>query len=122
MIDSEKIRQINQLIGKYFEEKKDVQKVPAKNLMPLFIKAGIFAKDHRGGLPIREILRELDAENDLNRIPYVLPERKTKNTYWYFVPTKNSTSKISETPTPKKETIQVEKYTEQENKQVTQGF
>lgn len=88
MIDSQKIKKINEVIGQYFETNKDSQKVPAKNLMPQFIKAGIFIKDHRRGLPIREILRELDSQNELSRIPYVFPERKTKNTYWYFVPVK----------------------------------
>ncbi|NPD47610.1 mismatch-specific DNA-glycosylase [Lentimicrobium sp. S6] len=90
MVDSEKIRQINKVVAKCFEVNTDVQKTPAKNLMPEFIKAGIFNKDQRGGLPIREILRELDTRNELSRIPYVLPERKKVNTYWYFVPIHNA--------------------------------
>jgi hypothetical protein len=73
----------------YFGTNKDVQKVPAKNLMNDFIKAGVFNKVYRGGLPIREILRELDAIEELSRIPYVHPERKAKNTYWFFMQVKN---------------------------------
>jgi hypothetical protein len=53
--------------------------------MPQFIKAGIFEKDHRNGLPIRQLLRDLDEIKALNKIPAIQPERKKVNTKWYFV-------------------------------------
>ncbi len=81
----DKIARINAVIKQYFDSNPSVSIIRAKDLMPEFIKAGIFAKDHRNGLPIREILRDLDAINALHRIPYVSPERKTKNTFWFFV-------------------------------------
>ncbi|MDR2147811.1 MAG: hypothetical protein LBE91_15270 [Tannerella sp.] len=56
MTKSEKIRLINKTIEAYFERNKNVDTIRAKMLMPDFIKAGIFAKDHKGGLPIRELL------------------------------------------------------------------
>jgi hypothetical protein len=84
MAHEEKIDPINAVIKHYFEKNKDVDKIPAKDLMPDFIKAGIFEKDHRSGLPIRAVLRELDKNNQLNKIPFVLPERKAKNTNWYL--------------------------------------
>ena len=78
------INLINQTIEAYFEKNKDVKIIRAKDLMPEFITAGIFSQDHRNGLPIREILRELDENNKLDLIPYVVAERKTINTNWYF--------------------------------------
>mgnify|MGYP002549625668 CR=1 FL=1 len=58
----------------------------AKEFMPLFIKNGIFNKDNREGLPIRKVLRDLDTENSLDKIPYVHTERKPKTINWYFRP------------------------------------
>ena len=58
----------------------------AKEFMPLFIENGIFNKDYREGLPIRKVLRALDTENSLDKIPYVHAERKSKITNWYFRP------------------------------------
>jgi hypothetical protein len=86
MADLTKIKKINSVIEAYFAKNTSVTIIPAKELMPDFIRAGIFAKDRRKGLPIREILRDLDRNNQLKLIPYVHAERKEKNTYWYFIP------------------------------------
>ena len=83
MMESQ-VAQINKVIKKYFEENPSVKTVPAKDLMPNFIEAGIFEKDQKEGLPIRNILRGLDRVRSLHFIPYVRPERKAKNTYWFF--------------------------------------
>ncbi len=61
-----RIGRIDQLVRDYFEKNKSVNEVLSKELMPLFIDKGIFTKNHRDGLPIRNLLRELDAENKLN--------------------------------------------------------
>ena len=82
---SQKIEAINKVIRDYFTVNTSVEKVSSKDLMPLFIKKGIFNSDHRNGLPIRKVLRELDARNQLHLIPYLFPERKQKNTNWFFV-------------------------------------
>lgn len=79
-----------ELIGiKYFTSRvgnnPDIQKIAAKELMPDFIQAGVFTSNHRDGLPLCNLLRTLDSENILNLIPALHPERKSKNTYWYFV-------------------------------------
>ena len=86
MTDLTKIKEINTVIEAYFAKNTSVKIVPAKELMPDFIRAGIFEKDNRRGLPIREILRELDKTNQLKLIPYTHAERKEINTYWYFIP------------------------------------
>lgn len=78
---------INEVIKAYFERYKNVQKVQAKELMPDFIKAGVFKSDQKGGLPIRRLLREFDSNGKLHLIPYVLAERKSVNTNWFFVNT-----------------------------------
>lgn len=85
MDEKTKIARINKVVTGYFKNNPSVNKIPAMNLMPEFIKAGIFNKDYeRKGLPIRNLLRELDRKNELNEIPSLLSERKTKNTNWYF--------------------------------------
>lgn len=85
MKNEEIIARINQVILDYFENSTKADFVPAKELMPDFIKAGIFAKDNKKGKPIREVLRALDNQDNLAKIPSVHPERKEKNTFWYFV-------------------------------------
>ncbi|WP_461633724.1 hypothetical protein [Labilibaculum euxinus] len=81
-----KIEKINKVVEEYFNSNASLTIVPVKDLMPAFIKAGIFAKDVKKGLPIRLILRELDAEDQLALIPFVHAERHGEHTYWYFVP------------------------------------
>ena len=81
---SDNIAKINEIIAEYFNTHK-VDFIPAKNIMPAFIEAGIFTKDIKKGLPFRKILRELDKENALDKIPFVHAERKEKDTYWYLV-------------------------------------
>jgi hypothetical protein len=85
-----KIAQINNVIEGYFSLNKNISIIPAKDLMPYFIKAGIFMKDDKNGLPIRKLLRQLDAKNQLDEIPYVIAERKAVNTNWFFSNTKNT--------------------------------
>lgn len=75
---------IDQIVRDYFEKNTSVNEIPAKELMPLFISKGIFKRDHRGGLPIRNLLRALDAENKLGLIKYLKTDRKPVNRNWYF--------------------------------------
>lgn len=55
-----------------------------KDLMPILIEKGFFNKDHREGLPLREVLRDLDARNELYFLPQVRADRKEKNVSWFF--------------------------------------
>lgn len=96
MNEEEKIEQINKVINDYFENSTKEDSVAVKELMPYFIKAGIFTKDHRNGLPIRDVLKHLDKKKELNKIPFVHAERKEKNTFWYFLRT--GASYVSDTP------------------------
>ena len=90
MKNEEKIARINEVVTDYFKNNPSVDKIPAMDLMHEFVKDGIFNKDYeRKGLPIRKLLRELDRNNELNKIPTLLPERKPINTYWYFQRPKN---------------------------------
>lgn len=72
-------------MDEFFANNPGVDKVQAKDLMQLFIEAGIFTQDQREGLPIRRVLRELDSENKLDLVPCAYPERNKVNTNWYFV-------------------------------------
>ncbi|MFI8605075.1 hypothetical protein ACIGCP_11465 [Cellulophaga baltica] len=94
----EKIAQINKVLQSYFEKNKDLDIVPAKDLMPEFIKASIFTKDYKNGLPIRKVLRDLKATNQLHRIPFAHGIQKTKNTSWFFIPSIKAIPKISVAP------------------------
>lgn len=85
MIQSEKIRIINDTLKRYFENADNPRKILVKDLMPEFISAGVFSKDHRNGQPLRSLLRDLDKANMLSSIPYVFADRKDKNTKWYFI-------------------------------------
>jgi len=88
MEDITKIKSINKVIKVYFKQNGSVSIIAAKELMPQFIDAGIFTKDVKHGLPIRDILKALDKDNKLNLIPYVYVERKDSITSWSFIPSK----------------------------------
>jgi hypothetical protein len=83
---SKEIEKINSVIEAYFAKHTTVTIVPAKELMPSFIAAGVFKKDIKNGKPIRDVLRALKANNQLQLIPFVHTEQKEQNTYWYFIP------------------------------------
>jgi len=76
---------IKKAVQDYFDNNPSVKVIPAKDLMPYFINRGIFNSDHRNGLPIRKLLRKLDANNMLHLIPHIRVDRKQKNTNWFFV-------------------------------------
>lgn len=86
MKKNERISSINNVLRDYFAKYPQSKMILAKEFMPLFINNGIFNKDYREGLPIRKILRNLDAENSLDKIPYAYAERKSKTTYCFFRP------------------------------------
>lgn len=71
-----RVGRIDQVVRDYFEENPSLKEIAAKDLMPLFIRKGIFIKDHQEGLPIRNLLRELDAANKLYLLRYVKVDRK----------------------------------------------
>lgn len=79
-----KTSQINKVVQEYFEVNKSINTIPAKDMMPYFILAGVFEKDNKNGLPIRAVLRRLDDKNELQQIPFVHAERKAANTNWFF--------------------------------------
>ena len=80
----ERIKAINNVLRAYFADKTNPRQVPALELMGLFIDKGIFNKDHRNGLPIRNVLRKLNNEGRLHDIPYAHGDLKKKNIYWTF--------------------------------------
>lgn len=95
MTTSEKISIINSILSEYFANPNNPRKLPAKDLMPLFIEKGVFNEDRKNGLPIRQLLRKLDENNQLGMIPFVLAERKSINTNWYFMASKDLAPNIA---------------------------
>ena len=85
MDKDEKIKVINKVVKNYFNNNPEENKILAKDLMHLFLAAGIFTSNHRNGLPLRNLFRDMDAKNELHRITFLLAERKTRNTNWYFI-------------------------------------
>ena len=57
-----------------------------KDLMKVLIEKGYFDKDHRNGLPLRNILRDLDDTNELYLLPQVRVKILEKNRNWFFSP------------------------------------
>lgn len=82
-----RIGRIDQCVRDHFENNMTLSEIPAKNLMALFIAKGIFYSDPKKGLRIREILRNLDATNQLHLLKHSKAVRKNKNSNWYFVKT-----------------------------------
>ena len=83
-MSADNIIKINEVIAEYFNTHKE-DWIAAKDIMPALIDAGIFVKDDKKGLPLRKVLRKLDTENTLDKIPFVHAEQNGKNTYWYLV-------------------------------------
>lgn len=84
--DIQKSLRIKKAVIEYFESSSQT-KVMAKDLMTLFITKGIFKKDYKEGLPIRDFLRHLEENNHLNLIPQIHFEQKEQNKNWYFIKT-----------------------------------
>lgn len=84
-LDYEQIDRINEVVASYFSLNPDIQKTKAKDLMPDFIAAGIFNSDHKNGLEIRKVLRELADQNKLYLIPSAYGDKKKVNTNWFFI-------------------------------------
>jgi NADH dehydrogenase/NADH:ubiquinone oxidoreductase subunit G len=83
--NEDKVAQINKVIDNYFNTNIDKDWIPVKDIMPDLIQMGVFTKDQKKGLPLRKVLRALDKENVLNRMPSVHTERTETTIYWYLV-------------------------------------
>ncbi|MGB1312967.1 MAG: hypothetical protein ACPG54_04930 [Bizionia paragorgiae] len=81
----DRIAQINKVVEAYFNTHTNKEWIPAKDLMPDLIAAGVFTKDNKKGLPLRKVLRDLDKEKALDSIPTLHAERTETAVYWYFV-------------------------------------
>lgn len=81
---NEQITAINACVTRFFQKHPGIDNIPAKDLMEEFIAAGIFQSNHQDGLPIRSLLRDLDASNQLHLLPMLRVERMAKNRRWFF--------------------------------------
>ena len=79
------VSQINEVVAAYFKANPETEWIPAKAIMPSLIKAGLFIKDIKKGLPLRKVLRSLDQDKALDSIPLLHAERNEDTVYWYFV-------------------------------------
>ena len=79
------VSQINEAVAAYFKANSETEWIPAKAIMPSLIKAGLFIKDIKKGLPLRKVLRSLDQDKALDSIPLLHAERNEATVYWYFV-------------------------------------
>lgn len=103
-MSEENLKKINEAISHYFDTNTSVDWIPAKTIMPALIEAGIFTKDKKKGLPIRQVLRALDKESTSTKIPTAYAERGPESVYWYFVRAgKSYTPKEPINPITKKE-------------------
>ena len=81
----DRVTQINKVIENYFSTNTNKDWIPVKDIMQDLVKAGVFTKDQKKGLPLRKVLRALDKENALSTIPSVHAERTETAIYWYLV-------------------------------------
>ncbi len=64
---------------------KDSSVAKPKDLMPYLVARGVFMRDHRAGLPLRRILRELDKLGKLCLIRGLRVKRSTTGyRRWFF--------------------------------------
>ncbi len=94
----ENIKKINDIIDQYFKSNPSEDWIPVKTIMPELIIAGVFVKDERKGLPIRKVLRRLDANSQLDKIPSAHGEKDGEAVYWYFVQSGKQYSPKEEIP------------------------
>jgi hypothetical protein len=76
---------IDQIVLDYFKLYPEVKEVQAKDLMEDFIKGGVFSKDYKDGLPLREFFKKLEDNNGLDLFKQTKLIRKAENKYWFFV-------------------------------------
>lgn len=84
-MENSKIVKMGYIIQDFLLDHKLLDAKP-KDLMPILIEKGFFPKDSKEGLPLRDVLRDLDIRNELYLIPQVRADRKEKYTYWFFNP------------------------------------
>lgn len=92
-MNEDQIVSMSKLIQSYLIQHKLIDAKP-KDLMPMLVEEGFFQKDHKDGLPLRKILRELDDASRLDLIPQVRVERKKKNRFWFFNAVNDNTINI----------------------------
>ena len=76
---------IDQIVFDYFKLHSKVKEVQAKDLMEDFIKGGVFNKDYKDGLPLRDFLKKLEDNDSLDLFKQTKLIRKVENKYWFFV-------------------------------------
>lgn len=85
MNKQDRIKAINDVLKAFFADSSNPRCIKPKVLMDILVQKGIYnKKDQREGLPLRNLLRELNEENNLKAIPYLYGEKKKKNIYWFF--------------------------------------
>lgn len=89
-----KITLINLVLKDYFDLNKTAKIVQAIDMMPYFVLAGVFKKDEKNGLPVRNFLKKLYDKNQLSLIPFAVAERKNIYIKWYFKSENCSLKKI----------------------------
>lgn len=75
---------VNFVVNEFFQNSPNVTNILAKELMNEFVKANIFNKNTKDGLPIRNLLRDLDRNNQLYLLPLLRVVRNSNNRNWYF--------------------------------------
>ena len=78
-------KKINEAVDAYFDSNLSTDFFAAKKLMPQLIENGAFDRDKKKGMPLRQFLRALDKNGELDSIPRVYAERIGIDIYWYFV-------------------------------------
>ena len=76
-------RKIDAIVERWLKASR-VEEARPKDVMPVLIEHGIYARDYKNGLPLRKLLRELDDSGQLSLMKTVHVERRAKNRLWFF--------------------------------------
>lgn len=79
------VQAINEVVDAYFIANPEVDCFAANKLMPLLVEKGVFNVDKKNGLPLRQVLREMDKNKELESLPRLFAERIEPNVFWYFL-------------------------------------
>jgi hypothetical protein len=82
-MEKQAVIKMGYVIQEYLNSEKFTDVKP-KDLMPIHIEKVFFENDHRNGLPLRNILRELNDNDVLYLLPQLSVERKERNRFWFF--------------------------------------
>lgn len=80
-----KAGEMDQIVFDYFKLHPKLKEIQVKDLMEIFVSSGVFSKDYKDGLPLRDFLKKIEENNSLDLFKQIKLIRKAEDKYWYFL-------------------------------------